>query len=289
MIDRSAIQELASFTVAGLEARRVSDFGAPYTVVPPDWSLHDLEALLPAPARARGQTELGDCESFCAWVNERKGERTRIYATNNPTQGVRFVAVLDDTTSGEQPSWADWRGVYAPMVTPEWQIWTAMNGKRGAQRDFAEFVESNVDDVFSGSPTEPPGAVLLELAQVLHATIKAEFSSATRLTNGATQLRYAETINATGGNGALEMPEQFFLGIPVFMGGPTYKIGARLRYRIDPHSHTLQIGFDLVRAHKVIEQAAADIIERITEKTALPLFMGVPQRVQRSGDMPALG
>jgi uncharacterized protein YfdQ (DUF2303 family) len=274
MMDRSAIQELAAFTVAGLEPRRIDGMGTPYAVVPPDWVVHDLEGTLSAPARARGTTELGDCDSFCAWLNERKTNHTRVYAVNNHAQGVRFVAVLDDTVAEDAPQWGDWRGIYTPLISPEWQIWSGMNGKRGPQRDFAEFVEANVDDVHSGSPTEPPGAVLLELASVLHATIKAEFSSATRLSNGATQLRYAETIQATGGSGSLEVPEMFFLGIPVFMGGPNYKIGARLRYRIQ--GNALQIGYDLVRPHKVIEAAAADIIERITEKTTLPLYMGVP-------------
>jgi uncharacterized protein YfdQ (DUF2303 family) len=283
MMDRSAIQELAAFTVAGLEARFVGGDGRPFAPVPPDWSLLDLETLLPYPTRPRGQTELGDCESFCRWVNERKGEYSRVYAVNNMSQGVRFVAVLDDTTTGAAPKWGDWRGVYSPITSPEWVIWSGMNGKRGAQKDFAEFIESNVDDVFSGAQHEPPGAVLLELASVLHATIKAEFSSATRLSNGATQLRYAETIQTTGGgNGALDMPEMFYLGIPVFMGGPTYKVGCRLRYRIDQHSHSLQIGYDIVRPHKVVEAAASDLVTRITDQTGVPLFMGVPQAI-RSG------
>jgi uncharacterized protein YfdQ (DUF2303 family) len=274
-IDRSAIQELTALGVAGLEPRRVDNAGKPYAVVPEGWHVQDIETLLPYPTRARGETALHDTDSFCAWVNERKGDHTRIYAVANPNSGVRFVAVLDDTVQAVDPQWGDWRGVYTPMATPEWQIWTAMNGKKGAQRDFAEFIETNVDDVFSGSPTEPPGAVLLELASVLQATLKAEFSSATRLSNGATQLRYAETITATGGNGSLEMPEVFFLGIPVFIGGPTYKIGCRLRYRIDPHSHALSIGYDMMRPHKVVETAANDIIGVIREQTALPVLMGV--------------
>ncbi len=274
-LDRGAIQELAAFTVAGLEGGKGNGDSRPYAYVPPDWQITDLEGLLDRPTRPRGITTFGEADSFCSWINERKAATTRIYGTNNHTQGVAFVAVMDDTVSGASPQWGDWLASYTPIISPEWAIWSGMNGKRGPQKEFAEFLESNVDDVFSGSPTEPPGAVLLELCSVLHATIKAEFSSATRLSNGATQLRYAETITASGGgNGAIDMPEMFFLGVPVFQAGPTYKIGARLRYRV--HGNSLQLGYDLVRPHKVVELAANEICDRITERTGMAVTMGVP-------------
>ena len=274
MIDRGAVQELMTLSVASLEARRAGDGGAPYALVPPEWTVERLEHLLETPTRPRGTTKLGDADSFCAWINERKLPTSRVYAVNNHSEGVQFVAVLDDTVEAGQPLWGDWRALYTPLVSPEWQIWNGLNGKRGAQKDFAEFVESNIDDVFSSGAHEPAGAVLLELANVLHATLKAEFSSAVRLSNGTTQLRYSETMQATGGSGSLEVPEMFFLSIPVFQHGPHYKVAARLRYRVQGSS--LSIGYDLVRPHKIIEAAADDIIERITEKTALPLFMGTP-------------
>jgi uncharacterized protein YfdQ (DUF2303 family) len=280
MEDRGAVQELMALSVASLEARRAGDGGVPYAVVPPEWSVERLEHLLEHPTRPKGTTKLGDADSFCAWINERKLPTSRVYAVNNHSEGVQFVAVLDDTIEAGQPMWAEWRALYTPLVSPEWQIWSGMNGKRGGQKEFAEFIESNLDDVFSSGEHEPAGAVLLELSQVLHATTKAEFSSATRLSNGATQLRYSETITATGGSGSLEVPEMFFLSIPVFMGGPHYKVAARLRYRVQGTS--LSIGFDLVRSHKVVEAAANDIIERITEKTAIVPYMGVPVSVRTS-------
>jgi uncharacterized protein YfdQ (DUF2303 family) len=273
-IDRGAVQELMALSVSSLEARRALEQGIPYALVPPEWDVKALENLLEHPTRVRGTTKLGDADSFCAWINERKLPITRVYAVNNHADGVQFVGVLDDTLSAEAPQWAEWRAAYQPLVSPEWQIWSGMSGKRGAQKDFAEFVESNVDDVFSSGEHEPVGAVLLELAQVLHATIKAEFSSAVRLSNGTTQLRYAETMQATGGSGSLEVPEMFFLSIPVFMGGPHYKVAARLRYRVQGTS--LQIGYDLVRPHKVVEKAADDIIAVITDKTGITPYMGVP-------------
>jgi uncharacterized protein YfdQ (DUF2303 family) len=274
MMDRSAIQELMALSVSSIEARRVLEQGIPYAVVPPDWSLEGLERFLENPTRPRGTTQLASADTFCMWIVERKGDHSRIYATNSPQQGVSFVAVLDDTTDAAAPMWGDWRAQYTPLVSPEWSIWSGMSGKRGPQKEFAEFIEQNLDDVFSSGEHEPAGAVLLELSQVLHATTKAEFSSAVRLSNGTTQLRYSETTTATGGNGSLDVPEMFFLSIPVFIGGPHYKVAARLRYRVQ--GSTLQIGYDLVRPHKVVEAAADDIIERITETTQLVPYMGVP-------------
>lgn len=274
-MNRDTVQEIEALNAAAMEARRVADGGKPYTLVPPDWEVRDLERLLPAPTRARGLYTFGEADSFAQWVKDRATDSTRIYGTNNHTQGVGFMAVMDDTTGAEAPAWGEWRAAYHPIISPEWAIWSGMNGKRAGQKDFAEFLEQNVDDVFSGSASEPPGAVLLELCSVLQATVKAEFSSAVRLSNGATQLRYAETVTASGGgNGAIEMPEMFFLGVPVFMGGPTYKVGARLRYRVAGNQLTL--GYDLVRPHKVVELAANDIKAKISEHTGLAVTMGVP-------------
>lgn len=272
-MDRTAIQELEGLAAAAFEIRRAADGGDPLTIVPDDWQVRDLEHFLPAPTRARGNVQLQDAASFVDWINERKGEATRIYATA-PFTGLHYAAVMDDTLKALSPTWRDWRGVYSPLPSPEWAIWSGANGKRVAQKDFAEYMEQNADDIVSTQPDEPTSAQILELAGNLTATTKAEFSSAYRTGNGTTSLRYSETTSAQGGQGNIEVPDSFYIGIPVFVGGPVYKIGARLRYRIT--GQQLTMGFDLIRPHKVIEAAAAEITANIREKTGLQVYCGQP-------------
>jgi uncharacterized protein YfdQ (DUF2303 family) len=111
---------------------------------------------------------------------------------------------------------------------------------------------------------------MLEVATNLQATTSAQFGSAMRLSNGAAQFKYHEDITASAGG--FEVPEQFCIAIPVFQNGPTYLIHARLRFRLT--SGKLQFWYDLVRPHKVIEAAAADITAIIKEQTGLPFYNG---------------
>lgn len=276
-IDRGAIQELQALAVVALEPKFVKTDelpGDPFAMVPDAWHVEDLERFALAPTRPRGLVTLQDAASFCAWVNERKGDRTRIYASAPLPNGPHYAAVMDDTVDGAAPAWRQWRGLYTPLPSPEWAIWTGGNNKLVAQRDFAEFLEANADDVYSGAPSEPTSAQMLELAGSLTATTRAEFSATTRLQNGNTSIRYAETTTAAGGVGAIEVPEQFIIAIPVFVGGPYYKIAARFRYRLN--GSVLTMGYALIRPHKVIEIATADITAKIADDCKVTIYTGTP-------------
>lgn len=114
---------------------------------------------------------------------------------------------------------------------------------------------------------------MLEIAKTLEAKTSVDFKSGVRLENGDHQIKYvSETTGRAGGNGDLEIPSTFALGIAPYMGGPSYKMPARLRYRInDGH---LVLWYELVNPHKVIEAAAKEIVATIKSETGQEAFMG---------------
>jgi uncharacterized protein YfdQ (DUF2303 family) len=115
--------------------------------------------------------------------------------------------------------------------------------------------------------------MMLEVAKTLEAKTLVEFKSGVRLENGDHQIKYvSETTGRAGGNGDLEIPSIFSLGIAPYMGGPAYKIQARLRYRIT-EGH-LALWYELVNPHKVIESAAKEIVAAIKAETDQDAFMG---------------
>lgn len=240
----------------------------PFVVVPEGYESHTFERLLPAPTRHTGRATFNDAASFIRYVGEYSGAATaRLYYQVTPSPA--FVAVLNHRTAGS-PSWGDHRAVYNAPLSPEWKTWTASDGKRMKQEEFALFIEQNLPDVIM-----PTAAEFLELAQNFQATKAVNFASGTRLGNGQNQLVYEETIQARAGErGQLEIPETFTLGIPVFEGDAAYSLIARLRYRIQDGK--LVLWYDLDRPHKIIDDAVKQLRVAIEAETGLVGFNGTP-------------
>jgi uncharacterized protein YfdQ (DUF2303 family) len=142
------------------------------------------------------------------------------------------------------------------------------NGKQMSQADFARFIEDNAPDCVA-----PSAADMIEIARSLEAKKAVNFSSAVRLDNGQSQLTYEETIQGTAAKGRLVVPELFDIGSPVFEGDGRYAVTARLRYRI-AEGGKLSLWYDLVRPHKIIEDAVKELRLVIESRTELTAFAG---------------
>lgn len=237
--------------------------GKPFVVLPDECSVHDLEAYLPTPTRKTGTVKLRDTASFIAYVNDEKTEATRIYGNLvNP----HFVAVFND--HGDTPAWKDYRASYACPLSVEWQTWKGASGKQMAQEQFAQFIEDNLPDI-----AQPPAADMLEISRTLEAKKKVNFASGVRLSNGQNELTYEEQISGTASKGKLVVPEEFTIGIPVLEGGARYAVTARLRYRIGDGGR-MAMWFELVRPHKILEDAVKDVCKDIADKTGIAILNG---------------
>ncbi len=238
--------------------------GHRFAIVPDGAQVQDLEHLQLAPTRKRGIVSLRDTGSFITVVNADKTPSTRLYGSyTNP----QFMAVFND--HADTPAgWQDHRAVYACPTSVEWKTWTAQNGKQMSQVDFAQFIENNLPDV-----ADPPAADMLEISRSLEAKKKVNFASGIRLANGQNELTYEEEVSGTAAKGKLQVPELFTIGIPVLEGGHRYAVQARLRYRIQDGGR-LTIWFELVRPHKILEDAVHAVWIEIQDKTGLTVLNG---------------
>lgn len=258
------INDTQSAINAGLTLGTVRTIeGKPFVVIPDDSSVKDLEAYLPAPTRKSGTVKLRDTDSFVAYVNAEKTEATRIYGN---LISPYFEAVFND--HGATPAWKDYRATYACPLSVEWQTWKGQNAKQMSQEQFAQFIEDNLPDI-----AQPPAAEMLEISRTLEAKKKVNFASGIRLSNGQNELTYEETISGTAAKGKFVVPEEFTIGIPVLEGGPRYAVTARLRYRIADGGR-MSMWFELVRPHKILEDAVKDVCKSITEKTSIAILNG---------------
>lgn len=249
--------------------------GHPFVLVPGHAKVEDLERLLPRPTRKSGTVTLHDHRSFVRYVVEETQAGTRLYGSVTPKP--MFTAVFNDHHGNSDspdgvaptPGWRDHRAVYACPLSREWATWNGASGKQMDQATFASFLEDNLPDI-----AEPAAADMLEIARSLEAKKRVNFASGLRLSNGQTQLTYEETIEGTAAKGRIHVPETFVIGIAVLEGGDRYRVEARLRYRI-ADGGKLTMWFDLLRPHKVLEDAANFVWQAIEAETGLKVFNGM--------------
>ena len=243
--------------------------GHPYVIVPEGSKLVDIEDMLDAPLRRKGNTSLRDPESFCRFILQEVTDQTRIYG--NLKEG-RFRAVFNDHRGVEGPvaGWRDYTATYTCPTSTEWQTWKGKSGSTMSQVQFAQFIEDNLPDI-----AQPPAAEMLEVSRTLEAKKKVNFAQGIRLSNGQNELTYEEQIEGTAGKGKFKIPEEFTIGIPVLEGGLRYAVQCRLRYRIGDGGN-LTMWYEIIRAHKILEDAITEVRKSIEDQTGKKIFNGDP-------------
>jgi uncharacterized protein YfdQ (DUF2303 family) len=249
---------------AGIGAPKAVGIGL-YAVVPEGWAVESLEAYLDKPIRAKAEVTAKSAETFSAYVVRFKTDATAIFADQ---QNFKVVGIID-YHAPEIPAFREHRVSYTAPRSLEWTTWRTSGGKKMAQAEFAQFIEDNVVDIRS-----PAGADVLEVSRNLQAKKKVEFGSAIRLADGAQQFTYSETVDGSTAKGSIKVPEEFVLGIPVFLGGDLYGVTARLRYRISEGN--LLLWYELYRPEHIEKDAFEAVCAGIGEATSVAIWQGVP-------------
>lgn len=239
--------------------------GVPTLILPGDLRVHTLEHTMAAPLRKTGTITLNDAESFIAVVVDQQSDNTRLFSTINPPT---FTAVFNHHAGAA--GWGDHKAKYNAPLAPEWKAWTSIDGKKLNQVEIAQFIENNLVDV-----AEPEGATLLEICRTLEAKKKVTFASSIRLSDGNNQFTFSEEVQGSAQQGQLSIPEVFVIGVPVFENGEKWRVDVRLRYRIEEGGR-LVMWVELVRPHKVIEEAVKELRARIAEGTGMAILNGTP-------------
>ena len=153
-------------------------------------------------------------------------------------------------------------------------MWSSRNKQEFTQEQFAYFIEDQIADF-----REPTGAKMLETALNFRVKQGIHFKSGMRLQDGTVQFEYSEqNEGAVGTQGKLSIPELFRIDIPVWegLGQKKYQFEARFRWKLS--GGNLALRYELIRPHKVIEQAFKDVLDGITAKLKdVPVIFGKPE------------
>lgn len=235
----------------------------------------DLERLLPAPRRAALKASMDQPDSFLQYLQRHAGAATVVWCEFNPqTHSLAFEAVFDDLGAQQQPGWRGHRARYVPEHSAEWKVWTKHNGsgQAQAQLEFAMFLERNETDI-AAVEGMPSSLQMMTMATAFEANSEKRVKSIVKIQGGGTRLDFVDDNDANT-EAQMKLFEKFAIGIPVFWAGPGYRIDARLRYR--HASGKVAFWYELIRADRVHEAAAKELIERIRNglPDGVPLLMG---------------
>lgn len=254
--------------------------GRDYVLLPkPDGVVVEYLERPEHPQRLGGTVKINDTESFIAATNRYADKnRSVLYAALHP---AAFTAVLNDhsdkrlSQSGHDgANWRDHRVSFVLANAKECKVWHECQKKEMTQESFAYFIEDNLPDFKS-----PEGGKMLEIALNFRVKQGVAFKSAIRLQDSQVQLEYTEQNEAGAGSaGKMSIPETFTIEIPVFDGleAKKYRFEARLRYKLGGGS--LALRYELIRPHKVIEQAFKDVLEQVKKGVKdVPVIFGTPE------------
>jgi len=275
--------ELEYALAAGRALGDLKKPGAPtdLVVIPTGYKAEAVEKLiepyLEKPRRVQANVKLTTLESFIRYVKDFKGRDTRIFAHVEPKTEPTFTAIIDYHASvgemGSVPAWCEHRAVYDCNFTPEWERWMVKDRTKMTQGEFAILLEENQALVIN-----PPGAELLELVSDLYAKTDITCNQLIRLNNGRTRLSYDEQVELKGSvttqAGTIEFPSVLVVGIAPFVGGPSYKISCRLKYRLE--NRRLTFWFEAIDVHLVLQECVTAIMNEIKEKLAIEPLLGTP-------------
>lgn len=271
-IREGALSEVIDITLAAGQAQELEEGKRYAVIVPPGGGVqvldNDLDDYRTAPRRQAGSHRVFDEPSFTGLVEDLRDADAPVRVYADPTKRS-IVAVLNDAADGA-PGWRDHRVELALIPTPEWSQWTAKDGQLQGQTDFAEFLEDHLSDV-----RVPAGAILLEVVLDLQATTGVTFEQGTRLADGQRQFVYREDTTATAGrSGELVVPEEFRLSLNPWQG-TTAPIDVVCKLRFRTSADGLKIGYRLVNASRLLDEAFANIITTLRANGA-NVVLGAP-------------
>lgn len=261
-MDADAIQKLYDYGAAQVPVQLATGM-EPFIVVPDGFDLKPLTHLQQFPTHIRGTVSVYHADSFLEYWKRFATAASLIFAD---VQAPALVGILDyhepaethEGQVGHEARHGYHRIAFNFRKSTEWKIWEKKNDLYMSQVDFAEFIEDNLDDII-----EPASAELFEMVKNFDAKKSVNFSSAIRLDNGQVQFKYEETISGAARAGLFTVPDSFKLSIRPFEGSNNYLVNVRFRYRISPQG--LQLKYELVRPHKITEDAVNTIVTTVQD------------------------
>jgi hypothetical protein len=285
----------------------LKDGGPRAAILPSGKTLTSIKKLIDEyrdrPERVEGVAILATLDSFAAHVNRFKDAGSAIFAIAKPAAGEaraieppQLHAVYDyhEPRAGEAECarFMRHRAIYACPFSESWRAWSAGEAGKMDQRAFAEFIEDRIGDLIAPpAMSDAPGdaelvenaallggqfnapSSLMEMSRGIQINVDSKVRQAINLATGEIEVVY-QTEHGEAGE-RMKVRNLFVIAIPVFEGGPSYRLIGRLRYRAG--GGNLVWFYQLWRADRVFRHAFQELCAEAVKLTGLPLFTGKPE------------
>ncbi len=257
----------------GMEARSMDRLLEPYR-------LH--------PRRKQGVAELTNINAVIQHFERFHSEESVVFVDDNP-DAPEIRVVYNYTAPGDgEAGFGDYGTRYRFPLSDEWKAWTAVSGETLSQQEFAEFLETHLEDIMEGDESmetvkvwadrvklELAGpAKLMEISKGLTVNIGRQIADHRNLQTGEAQITFAEQHSNEKGD-QLRVPGAFAIRLPVFKGENPYAAPVRLRYRV--HGSSIVWSMAIHKVDRIFRQAMTDAMDLVEAGTKAPTYFGTPE------------
>lgn len=233
-------------------------------LVPDGWKIQDLSPFLPPPPRIQQRFLALDAASFIEYAKA-YAESPAIFADED---AGAWSAILDHHPTALDRGACDHTVRFEPPWAPEFFAWLAHSGQPKSHTDFVRFLEDRGRDIAS----HPAGAVF-DAIRSLDVKSDAAFSSEITLTTGAVKFALEENIRGTSRGSFAEIPSEWTVVLPPYLGLKPRGFTCRLRYRVKDRS--LSIWYEIVEKDSLVRTARRDMSDYLREGLPnIPLYAG---------------
>jgi len=254
---------------ANQELKTVEVYGIKHALIPAGRDIKSFERLMLAPSRIVASPCFSDQHGFVEYFKEFKEDGTRIFVNDN---SLIFTTVFD-CHHKDQPAWGDHSASYELNHSSEWKRFNSFNNKKMDQRDFAEFLEDNMEHI--NGPIK--GLELLQLAQNININFKGTLAIEETVSKGLKSLIIKDESRAFGIDTAgkeIEFPDHLVLSLRVFKNGPLYDFTVKLRQRTNKEQNCLIFWISITDSDAIEEKVFDKVIESIKEETGITPLKG---------------
>lgn len=241
--------------------------------------IKSLEELGERPLRVRERRSFDDLRGFVAYVNDYKTDATRCFA------GKSELRAHFDYHDKDAPAWDAHQAYYQIQPSQRWREWEGAHNRWMSQRDFADFLDSGLNEI-----VEPAQADVLTLVKNFRATINHDVQL--EETPGGSNLQYTRKLKSGSTKQEnIDIPEHVIIEIQPYDNLsvinpmiedkekriPAYKLRAKINWRLDTNhngDNSLEFKVQILNFQRAKEETQECFRNAISELTNVKTYIG---------------
>ena len=239
----------------------------------------EFEQLMERPLSIEYHKIFDDLRGFIDYINDYKSEDTVCIAGRD-----ELVAHLDFHKK-DNPSWRKHTVSYNIQRSQRWKIWQDAHNKWMNQREFAEFLDTGLNEI-----TKPNQSDILNLVKNFRATVNFEVDH--EETAGGTNFAYRKVVKSGSTKKEnIEVPEKLLITLQPFDNLnvinpritdaakkiPAYELNAKINWRTNighDDSTTVEFKVQILNFEKAVDETLESIRVAIKELTDTTTYIG---------------